>query len=140
MLRIQFLILEPCYYIYRKMETRDSYFPLTLERVHNYTTRHYHSFLATNRCSSSYWYHMSRLEICVSSLLRLIIKDTYIDRQRLHVSWLVQSFLILILYVDEESIWHYTEAYILQHIRGFLFFSFFQESLEIRCILCFYAF
>ena len=65
---------------------------------------------------------MSRLEICVSSLLRLIIEDTYIDRQRLHVSWLVQSFPILILDVDEKSIWHYTEAYILQHIF-FIFFS-----------------
>ena len=72
----------------------------------------------------------------VSSLLSLITEDTYIDGQCLHVTWLGQSFPILTLDVDEQSIWHYTEAYILQLLRGFLF----QKSLEIRCILCFNLF
>ena len=55
------------------------------------------------------------------SLLGLTPRDTDIDGQHLHLIWLGQSFPILSLYVDEESIRRYTRAYILQFIGGFLF-------------------
>ncbi|RVW33626.1 Serine/threonine-protein phosphatase 7 long form-like [Vitis vinifera] len=47
--------------------------------------------------------------------------DTDIDGQRLHLTWLSQSFPTLAPDADEESIQRYTRAYILQLIGGFLF-------------------
>ena len=55
------------------------------------------------------------------SLLGLIHRDTDIDGQHLHLTWLGQRFPTLSLDVDEESIRRYTRAYILQFIGGFLF-------------------
>ncbi|RVW25042.1 Serine/threonine-protein phosphatase 7 long form-like [Vitis vinifera] len=55
------------------------------------------------------------------SLLGLTPGDTDIDGQRLHLTWLSQSFLTLAPDADEESIQRYTRAYILQLIGGFLF-------------------
>ena len=55
------------------------------------------------------------------SLLGLTPGDTDIDGQRLHLTWLSQSFPTLAPDADEESIQRYTRAYILQLIGGFLF-------------------
>ncbi|KAL6343142.1 hypothetical protein AAG906_020931 [Vitis piasezkii] len=55
------------------------------------------------------------------SLLGLSPGDTDIDGQRLHLTWLSQSFPTLAPDADEESIQRYTRAYILQLIGGFLF-------------------
>ncbi|RVW94916.1 Serine/threonine-protein phosphatase 7 long form-like [Vitis vinifera] len=52
---------------------------------------------------------------------RLTPGDTDIDGQRLHLTWLSQSFHTLAPDADEESIQRYTRAYILQLIGGFLF-------------------
>ncbi|KAL6324572.1 hypothetical protein AAG906_013384 [Vitis piasezkii] len=65
----------------------------------------------------------------IAILLRLLVDGavvtgstyTNIDGQRLHFTWLGQSFPILAPDADEESIQRYTRAYILQLIGGFLF-------------------
>ena len=59
-------------------------------------------------------------DVC-HSLLGLILGDTDLDGQHLYLTWLSQSFPILALDADEESILRYVRAYILQLIRGFLF-------------------
>ena len=59
-------------------------------------------------------------DVC-HSLLGLIPRETYLDGQRLYLTWLSQSFPSLALDADEESIQRYARVYILQLIRGFLF-------------------
>ena len=56
-----------------------------------------------------------------ATLFGVVLEDRDIFGQTLCLTWFIESFPLLALNADAESMWCYARAFILQLIEGFLF-------------------